>query len=66
VQTIERKTVVFTKVQKGFQAQPVTLGASDGKNVEIVAGLSAGAQYVATGSFVVKAEQGKSSAEHEH
>ena len=66
VQTIEGKTVVFTKVPKGFQAQPVTLGASDGKNVEIVAGLSAGAQYVATGSFVVKAEQGKSSAEHEH
>ena len=39
---------------------------SSGWNVEIVAGLSAGAQYVATGSFVVKAEQGKGSAEHEH
>jgi cobalt-zinc-cadmium efflux system membrane fusion protein len=34
--------------------------------VEIVQGLSAGAEYVATGSFVVKAEQGKGSAEHEH
>ena len=66
VQTIEGKTVVFTKVPQGFQAQPVTTGASDGKNVEILAGLQAGTQYVATGSFVVKAQQGKGGAEHGH
>lgn len=66
VQTIEGKPVVFVKAAEGFQARPVTLGASDGKVVEIVQGLAAGAEYVATGSFVVKAEQGKGSAEHEH
>lgn len=66
VQTIEGKTVVFVKAAEGFQAQPVTIGASDGKITEIVGGLSAGAEYVATGSYVVKAEQGKGSAEHEH
>jgi len=66
VQTIEGKPVVFVKAAEGFQARPVTLGASDGKIVEIVQGLAAGAEYVATGSFVVKAEQGKGSAEHEH
>ncbi|MFC3458394.1 MULTISPECIES: efflux RND transporter periplasmic adaptor subunit [Massilia] len=66
VQTIEDKPVVFVKAAEGFRAQPVTLGASDGKVVEIVQGLTAGAEYVATGSFVVKAEQGKGSAEHEH
>jgi cobalt-zinc-cadmium efflux system membrane fusion protein len=66
LQTIEGKTVVFTKVPQGFQAQPVTTGASDGKNVEILAGLQAGTQYVATGSFVVKAQQGKGGAEHGH
>ncbi|MFC5510429.1 efflux RND transporter periplasmic adaptor subunit [Massilia jejuensis] len=66
VQTVENKPVVFVKTADGFQARPVTLGASDGKVVEIVQGMAAGAEYVATGSFVVKAEQGKGSAEHEH
>lgn len=66
VQTIEGKSVVFVKVADGFQVQPVTVGAGDGKMVEIIQGLNAGAEYVATGSFVVKAEQGKGSAEHEH
>ena len=66
VQTIEGKPVVFVKVAEGFRAQPVTTGAGGGKIVEIVQGLSAGTEYVATGSFVVKAEQGKGSAEHEH
>ena len=66
VQTIEGKPVVFVKAAEGFRAQPVTIGAGDGKIVEIVQGLRAGAEYVATGSFVVKAEQGKGSAEHEH
>lgn len=65
VQTVEGKTVVFVKAPNGFQTQPVTTGASDGKVVEIVNGLAAGTQYVATGSFVVKAEQAKGSAEHE-
>lgn len=65
IQTIDGKAVVFTKVPKGFQARPVTVGASDGKHIEILSGLTAGTQYVATGSFVVKAQQGKGSAEHE-
>ena len=66
LQTLEGKNVVFVKTAKGFQAQPVTTGASDGKLTEIVSGLAAGAPYVTTGSFVVKAQQGKGSAEHEH
>jgi cobalt-zinc-cadmium efflux system membrane fusion protein len=65
LQTIEGKPVVFVKAAEGFQAQAVTTGASDGKVVEILQGLSAGAEYVATGSYVVKAEQGKGSAGHE-
>lgn len=66
IQTIEGKPVVFVKVAEGFRAHPVVIGATNGKIVEIVQGLSAGAEYVATGSFVVKAEQGKGSAEHAH
>lgn len=66
VQTVDDKQVVFVRAAEGFRAQAVTLGASDGEIVEIVQGLRADTEYVATGSFVVKAEQAKGSAEHEH
>lgn len=66
IQTLEGKTVVFTQTQKGFRAQTVSIGSSDGKLVEILDGLAAGTTYVTTGSFVVKAQQGKGSAEHAH
>jgi cobalt-zinc-cadmium efflux system membrane fusion protein len=56
--------VVFVKVEKGFKAQPVKTGSSDGKLVEIVEGLPP-APVRRRGSFVVKAEQGKGSAGHE-
>ncbi|MBK1891928.1 efflux RND transporter periplasmic adaptor subunit [Undibacterium sp. 14-3-2] len=65
VQTINDKPVVFVKVEKGFKVQPVKIGNSDGKFIEIVEGLPAGSQYAASNSFVVKAEQGKGSAGHE-
>lgn len=65
IQTLEGKTVVFVKAAEGFQAQPVTVGATDGKVAEIVSGLNAGAEYVTAGSYIVKAQQGKGSAEHE-
>jgi len=65
LQTVEDKPVVFVKVAEGFKAQPVVVGASDKSNTEILQGLAAGTTYAATGSFVLKAEQGKGSAEHE-
>jgi cobalt-zinc-cadmium efflux system membrane fusion protein len=64
VHTVDGKPVVYLKVARGFRAQPVTTGIHDGKLVEIVDGLQAGAHYAAAGSFVVKAEQGKGSAGH--
>ncbi|GDY37504.1 MULTISPECIES: efflux RND transporter periplasmic adaptor subunit [unclassified Acidovorax] len=66
VQSIGEKPVVFLKVNGGFIAQPVQLGRSDGKRVEVVRGLKAGMPYAAAGSFVVKSELGKGSAEHTH
>jgi len=65
LQTVEDKQVVFVKVDEGFKAQPVTVGANDGKFVEIREGLRAGTVYANSGSFVLKAEQGKGSAAHE-
>jgi cobalt-zinc-cadmium efflux system membrane fusion protein len=65
LQTVEEKPVVFVQTPEGFKAQPVVVGATDKDHVEILQGLSAGTVYATTGSFVLKAEQGKGSAEHE-
>jgi cobalt-zinc-cadmium efflux system membrane fusion protein len=66
IQTVEDKPVVFVRVAGGFRAQPVVAGRSDGKLTEVLQGLQAGAQYAATGSFVLKAELVKDGAEHAH
>lgn len=66
VQTVEDKPVVFVRVDDGFKAQPVRVGQSDGKSVEILSGLQPGQPYASTGSFAIKAELGKGSAEHSH
>lgn len=65
VQTMDDKSVVFMRVPGGFVAQPVKVGRSNGKQVEIIEGLKPGVPYAAAGSFVIKAEVGKSSAAHE-
>ncbi|MGO3928351.1 efflux RND transporter periplasmic adaptor subunit [Rhodopseudomonas pseudopalustris] len=66
IQTLENKTVVFVREEDDvLEARPVQLGEADAKSVEIKAGLSAGERYVATNSFVVKAEIGKGEAEHD-
>ncbi|MEE4885851.1 efflux RND transporter periplasmic adaptor subunit [Pseudomonas alliivorans] len=66
IQTVEDKPSVFVRNDEGFQLTPVTLGRSDGGYVEIVQGLAAGTQVAATGSFILKSELGKGSAEHAH
>ena len=66
VQAMEGRQVVFVEVPGGFEARTVEVGRSDGVRTEIVKGLSAGARYASTNSFVIKAEIGKASAEHSH
>jgi cobalt-zinc-cadmium efflux system membrane fusion protein len=44
----------------------VTVGRNDGQRAEILSGLAPGASHAATGSFIVKSEQGKGSATHTH
>jgi cobalt-zinc-cadmium efflux system membrane fusion protein len=58
--------VVFLADGDSYEAQPVELGLSDGTWTEIRAGLTAGQPYAATGSFVLKADVGKSGASHDH
>lgn len=67
IQKVEgEKPVVFVPVEGGFKAQSVKLGKADGQNTEVLQGLSAGQSYVLGGSFVLKSELGKASAEHVH
>jgi len=55
VQNIEGRDVVFIEDEDGFEMKPVTKGKSDRHNVEIIAGLEAGTDYVAEGAFRLKA-----------
>ncbi|MEN4826335.1 efflux RND transporter periplasmic adaptor subunit [Pseudomonas sp. P39-UII1] len=66
LQTWEQQTVVFARTEEGFEARPVKAGRRDAGQVEITEGLAAGTQVAAAGSFVLKSELGKGSAEHSH
>jgi cobalt-zinc-cadmium efflux system membrane fusion protein len=66
IQTVRDWTVVFGRYGDNFEARPVELGRSDGKFTEVLHGLSAGEQYAAKNSFLIKADLGKSGASHDH
>ncbi|SAK44655.1 RND family efflux transporter MFP subunit [Caballeronia pedi] len=65
LQEIDGSPAVFVATPRGFVAQPVRTGRKDDRMVEVVSGLSAGQQYAASNSFVLKAELGKGSVEEE-
>ncbi len=65
VQVIDGESVVFVKTPEGFQKSPVQVGQSDNRNIEIVAGLEPGVDYAATQTFLLKADLGKDSVEHD-
>ncbi|WP_053144470.1 efflux RND transporter periplasmic adaptor subunit [Pseudomonas sp. P97.38] len=66
IQTIEDKPTVFVRTDDGFKAQAVELGSRSQGQVEVTRGLASGMQVAAAGSFVLKSELGKASAEHAH
>ena len=66
LQTVNDKPSVFVRNDEGFKLQPVKVGRRDGDHVEIVQGLAAGTRVAAAGSFILKSELGKGSAEHAH
>lgn len=66
IQQIEEKNVVFVKEGNAYEARPVTVGKRDGEMVEILSGVKVGEEYVSVGSFIIKADIGKSEAEHDH
>jgi cobalt-zinc-cadmium efflux system membrane fusion protein len=66
LQQMEGQTVVFVKEGESFKMRPVKIAASDKTWTEITDGLKTGETYVSEGSFIIKAEIGKASAEHAH
>ncbi len=66
LQTVEGERVVFVVTDTGYEVRIVIVGRADVDQTEILSGLAAGERYVATDSFVVKAELQKSSAGDEH
>ena len=59
LQTLGTQQVVFVRTETGFKAHPVKIGLNDGKHVEVVEGLAAGASYAAKGSYILKSELSK-------
>ncbi len=63
IQSLGTQPVVFVRDDKGFVAQPVSLGRSDGKRIEVTRGLAAGMRYAARGSYILKSELSKLASE---
>ena len=57
---------MFSQHGEVYQARPLELGRRSGDRVEVLKGLSAGETYVSEGSFLIKADIGKSGASHDH
>jgi cobalt-zinc-cadmium efflux system membrane fusion protein len=66
IQRQEGSNVVYVKEGESYEMRKVELGEADREWTEVLSGIQPGDAYVATGSFVVKADIGKASAEHEH
>ncbi|MET0519919.1 MAG: efflux RND transporter periplasmic adaptor subunit [Burkholderiaceae bacterium] len=66
VQMVDGRPVAFKAVAGGFAPTPIRTGRSDSRSVEVLEGLRPGDRVAAGNSFVLKAELGKGSAEHEH
>lgn len=66
LQTLFSFTVVFSQHGDLYQARPLELGRRSGDRVEVLKGLAAGETYVSEGSFLIKADIGKSAASHDH
>lgn len=66
VQRVEAKDVVFVREKNSFEARPVVIGRKGQNGLEVLSGLKGGETYAAGNTFILKADLGKSEAEHEH
>ncbi|HOV77528.1 MAG TPA: efflux RND transporter periplasmic adaptor subunit, partial [Sedimentisphaerales bacterium] len=66
IQTIENQPVLFVAEKDEFEKRPVTLGKDSDTYSQVTSGLKPGERYVTKGAFILKAELGKGTGEHEH
>lgn len=66
IQSIGGELNVFVKTASGFEARKIAVGRDDGTSVEILSGVKRGDQIAFANTFLLKAELGKSEAEHVH
>lgn len=66
LQTSKGKIVVYVREGERFEERVVATGRKDGSRIEVLSGVKRGERVASTGSFVVKADLGKSEAEHAH
>ncbi len=64
--SVKGKRVVFVREEEGFAVRTITTGREDDRTIEILSGVSRGERIAVSNSFILKAELGKSEAEHEH
>lgn len=66
LQTFEEKSIVFVKEGERYEPREVGLGLTDGRNSEVLFGLSSGEIYVTENSYLLKADLEKDGVEHDH
>lgn len=66
VQRFRDFDVVFARVGETYEVRMLELGRRDPEHVEVLNGLSSGESYVATNSYLIKADVEKSGATHDH
>ena len=66
LQRLEGGEVIFVWEDDTFEARQVITGKRDKHHVEILHGLKVGERYASGNTFLIKAEIGKSEAEHAH
>jgi len=66
LQTLDGQNSVFVEEKSGeFVPHVVQLGRTDGEVSEVLSGIQAGQRYATANSFILKSQQGASSAGHE-
>ncbi|MEH2510496.1 cobalt-zinc-cadmium efflux system membrane fusion protein [Nitrobacteraceae bacterium AZCC 1564] len=66
LQTIKDDAVVFVRTADGFEPRRISTGREDHQSIEVTSGLSAGERIATVNTFILKAELGKSDAQHQH